>query len=116
MEKINITAKSKGKVVIGTVQGDLHDIGKSIVRIILIASGFSVEDLGVDFSPEKFLDVVEQSDEGILGLSDLLIIAIDSVKDVINLFREKNLRHKAKIVVGGSAFREEIANRLDIYA
>ena len=116
MEKSNITAQSKGKVVIGTVQGDVHDIGKNIVKTILIASGFSVEDLGVDVPPEKFLEAAEQPDVDILGLSALLTIAIDSVKDVINLLKEKNVRSKVKIIVGGSAFTEEIANKLDIDA
>lgn len=116
MDKDNITAQSKGKIVLGTVQGDVHDIGKNIVKTILIASGFSVEDLGVDVPPEKFLEAVKQPNVSILGLSALLTIAIDSVIDVINLIEKENLRSKVKIIVGGSAFTDDIANKLDIDA
>ena len=116
MDKDNITAQSKGKVVLGTVQGDVHDIGKNIVKTILIASGFSVEDLGVDVPPEKFLEAVKQPNVSILGLSALLTIAIDSVKDVIKLLEVENVRNKVKIIVGGSAFTDYIANKLDIDA
>ena len=116
MEKNNIIAQSKGKVVLGTVQGDVHDIGKNIVKTILIASGFSVEDLGVDVPPEKFLEAVKQPNVSILGLSALLTIAIDSVKDVIKLLEVENVRNKVKIIVGGSAFTDDIANKLDIDA
>ena len=116
MDKDNITAQSKGKVVLGTVQGDVHDIGKNIVKTILIASGFSVEDLGVDVPPEKFLEAVKQPNVSILGLSALLTIAIDSVKDVIKLLEVENVRNKVKIIVGGSAFTDDIANKLDIDA
>jgi len=116
MDKDNITAQSKGKIVLGTVQGDVHDIGKNIVKTILIASGFSVEDLGVDVPPERFLEAVKQPNVTILGLSALLTIAIDSVIDVINLIEKENLRSKVKIIVGGSAFTDDIANKLDIDA
>lgn len=116
MDKDNITAQSKGKIVLGTVQGDVHDIGKNIVKTILIASGFSVEDLGVDVPPERFLEAVKQPNVSILGLSALLTIAIDSVIDVINLIEKENLRSKVKIIVGGSAFTDDIANKLDIDA
>jgi len=116
MDKDNITAQSKGKIVLGTVQGDVHDIGKNIVKTILIASGFSVEDLGVDVPPERFLEAVKQPNVTILGLSALLTIAIDSVIDVIKLLEVENVRNKVKIIVGGSAFTDDIANKLDIDA
>jgi len=86
------------------------------VKPILIASGFSVEDLGVDVPPERFLEAVKQPNVTILGLSALLTIAIDSVIDVINLIEKENLRSKVKIIVGGSAFTDDIANKLDIDA
>jgi methylmalonyl-CoA mutase cobalamin-binding domain/chain len=116
LEKSDLILQSKGKIVIGTVQGDVHDIGKNIVKTILIASGFSVEDLGVDVQPEKFIEAVKQSDFKILGLSALLTIAIDSVKDIIKLLERENLRNKVRIIIGGSAFTEEIANKLGVDA
>jgi methylmalonyl-CoA mutase cobalamin-binding domain/chain len=116
LEKSDLILQSKGKIVIGTVQGDVHDIGKNIVKTILIASGFSVEDLGVDVQPEKFIEAVKQSDFKILGLSALLTIAIDSVKDIIKLLERENLRNKVRIIIGGSALTEEIANKLGVDA
>ncbi len=116
LEKSNVNLQSKGKIVIGTVQGDVHDIGKNIVKSILTASGFSVNDLGVDVQPEKFVEAVKNSDTKILGLSALLTIAIDSVKDIIKLLERENLRKKVRIIIGGSAFSEEIANKLGVDA
>jgi methylmalonyl-CoA mutase cobalamin-binding domain/chain len=116
LEKSNTTVQSKGKIVIGTVQGDVHDIGKNIVKTMLHATGFSVEDLGVDVPPEKFIDAVKQPDIKILGLSALLTIAIDSVKEIISLLEKENLRDKIKIIVGGSAFTEVVAEKLNVDA
>ncbi|MFW9942341.1 MAG: B12-binding domain-containing protein [Candidatus Thorarchaeota archaeon] len=116
LEKSKVNLQSKGKIVLGTVQGDVHDIGKNIVKTILTASGFSVEDLGVDVQPEKFVEAVKNSDIKILGLSALLTIAIDSVKDITALLEKENLRSKVKIIIGGSAFTEEIANKLEVDA
>jgi len=116
LEKRDLVLKSKGKVVIGTVQGDVHDIGKNIVKTILTASGFSVEDLGVDVKPEKFIEAVKQPEIKILALSALLTIAIDSVKDIIRLLDRENLRSKVRIIIGGSAFTKEIADKLGVDA
>jgi methylmalonyl-CoA mutase cobalamin-binding domain/chain len=116
LEKKDLILQSKGKIVIGTVQGDVHDIGKNIVKTLLIASGFSVEDLGVDVQPEKFIEAVKQPEIKILGLSALLTVAIDSVKDIIKLLERENLRSKVRVIVGGSAFTEEIANKLGVDA
>ncbi|MFW9882429.1 MAG: B12-binding domain-containing protein [Candidatus Thorarchaeota archaeon] len=116
LERSDLSPQSKGKIVIGTVQGDVHDIGKNIVKTILMASGFSVEDLGVDVHPEKFIEAVKQPEIKILGLSALLTIAIDSVKDILTLLEKENLRNKVRIIIGGSAFTEEIANKLGVDA
>ena len=116
LEKSDIVLQTKGKIVIGTVKGDIHDIGKNIVKTILIASGFSVEDLGVDVQPEKFIEAVKQSEIKILGLSALLTVAIDSVKDIIKLLERENLRSKVKVIVGGAAFTEKIASTLGVDA
>jgi len=116
LEKSGLILQSKGKIVIGTVQGDVHDIGKNIVKTILTASGFSVEDLGVDVKPEKFIEAVRQPEIKILALSALLTIAIDSVEDIIRLLERENLRKKVRIIIGGSAFTEEIAYKLGVDA
>ncbi|MHA2393184.1 MAG: cobalamin B12-binding domain-containing protein [Promethearchaeota archaeon] len=116
IDKNDLVLKSKGKIVIGTVQGDVHDIGKNIVKTILKASGFSVEDLGVDVQPEKFIEAVKQPEIKILGLSALLTIAIDSVQNIITLLERENLRNKVRIIIGGSAFTEDIANKLGVDA
>jgi methylmalonyl-CoA mutase cobalamin-binding domain/chain len=116
LEKSNVNLQTRGKIVLGTVQGDVHDIGKNIVKTILTASGFSVDDLGVDVQPEKFIEAVKNPDIKILGLSALLTIAIDSAKDIIALLERENLRDKVKILIGGSAFTEEIANKLGVDA
>ncbi|MFX1279329.1 MAG: B12-binding domain-containing protein [Promethearchaeota archaeon] len=116
LERNNLVPLSKGKIVLGTVQGDVHDIGKNIVKTILIASGFSVEDLGVDVPPEKFIEAVRDPEVKILGLSALLTIAIDSVKDLINLLDREKLRSKVRIIIGGSAFTKEIAEKLGVDA
>ena len=116
LEKSDLILQSKGKIVIGTVQGDVHDIGKNIVKTLLTASGFSVEDLGVDVKPEKFIEAVKQPEIKILALSALLTIAIDSVKDIIRLLERENLRRKVRVIIGGSAFTEEIAYKLGVDA
>lgn len=116
LEKKNVNPQIKGKIILGTVQGDVHDIGKNIVKTILTVSGFHVEDLGVDVPPEKFIDAIKQNEAKILALSALLTIAIDSVEEIIKLLRKEDLRDKVKIIVGGSAFSEEIVKNLDVDA
>lgn len=114
--KKNIDTQVKGKIVIGTVQGDVHDIGKNIVKTILTVSGFYIEDLGVDVPAEKFIEAIKQPKVKILGLSALLTVAVDSVKKIIELLEKQNLRSKIKIIVGGSAFNEDIAKSLGVDA
>jgi corrinoid protein of di/trimethylamine methyltransferase len=91
-----------GKVVIGTVQGDVHDIGKSIVSAMLKATGFEVKDLGVDVAPEKFIEAVKQHSPQILGMSALLTTSMLEQRKVVEDLREAGLRDKVKIIVGGA--------------
>jgi len=116
LEKSGTSIQSKGKIIIGTVQGDVHDIGKNIVKTILMASGFTVEDLGVDVPPERFIEAVKQPGVSILGLSALLTVAIDSVIDLIKVLEKEKLRSKIKVIVGGSAFNEDIVKNLNVDA
>ena len=98
---------SSGKVVIGTVEGDLHDIGKNLVAMMLEVSGFEVIDLGVDQSPEAFLEACENEKPDIVGLSALLTTTMDAMKDICQAVKEKH--HHVKVVVGGAPITEEFA-------
>jgi methylmalonyl-CoA mutase cobalamin-binding domain/chain len=106
------TEKPVGKVVIGTVRGDLHDIGKNIVIALLSSAGFSVVDLGVDVSCEKFMEAIEKERPDILAMSCLLTVGMDEMKKVIEELRRVGLRGNVKVMVGGrpitSQFAEEI--------
>lgn len=112
LEKKNLKTQAKGIIVIGTVQGDIHDIGKTIVATLLVSSGFYVEDLGVDVPPEKFVEAVEKINADVLAMSALLTVALDSAKETIQLLEKNNLRNKVKIIVGGAAFNEDIAKKI----
>ncbi|MFX0140851.1 MAG: B12-binding domain-containing protein [Candidatus Hodarchaeota archaeon] len=116
LEKEDIKTQAKGKIVFGTVKGDIHDIGKNIVITILRASGFYVEDLGVDVPAEKFIESIKKINPDILALSALLTMAIESVKEITNLLEKENLRDRVSIIVGGSAFTQDIANKLEVDA
>ncbi len=103
---------SAGKVVMGTVQGDLHDIGKNLVSIMLKGAGFDVIDLGNDVPPEKFIDTAVDEAAQVIGLSALLTTTMPAMSRVVGLARERGIYGKVRIVVGGaslsSAFAEEI--------
>ncbi len=99
---------SKGTVVIGTVHGDLHDIGKNIVSFMLEISGFTVIDLGVDVRPETFIDAIRDHNPEIVGLSGFLTLAFDSMKETIDAFSEAGLRDKFRIMIGGGQMDERV--------
>lgn len=103
-------AESRGKVVIGSVEGDVHDIGKNIVIALLEAEGFEVVDLGVDQPPQAFVDAIKQYNPQIVGLSGLLTEAIESMKRTIDAIKEAGLRDRVKIIVGGGRTSEEVKN------
>lgn len=101
-------AKKLGKVVIGTVAGDIHDIGKNIVVFMLEVNGFEVYDLGVDVPPEKFVEKVKETGAPILGLSGFLTLAFDSMKRTIEALKEAGLRDKVKVMIGGGQVTDEV--------
>jgi methylmalonyl-CoA mutase cobalamin-binding domain/chain len=103
--KTSVTA-NLGKIVIGTVEGDVHDIGKNIVTALLEAEGFEVIDLGVDVPPERFVEALKEYEPDIVGMSGLLTIAIESSKKTIDAITEAGLRDKVKIIVGGGRVDE----------
>lgn len=102
MEKAKIKTKSKGKVVIGTVEGDIHDIGKSLVASMLSANGFEVIDLGADVKLDKFIESAQKEKADIICLSALLTTTMLGQKRVIDMLKEKNLAGKYKVLVGGA--------------
>jgi 5-methyltetrahydrofolate--homocysteine methyltransferase len=105
-------AASKGKVLIGTVKGDLHEIGKKLVMMMMESAGLEVEDLGIDISAEKFAEAVKEKKPDVLGMSALLTTTMLAMKDTIETLKEAGLRDKVKILVGGAPvtldFAEEI--------
>jgi 5-methyltetrahydrofolate--homocysteine methyltransferase len=107
-----------GKVVIGTVQGDLHDIGKHLVGMMLEGAGFEVIDLGTDVPPDKFVAAVKQHQPQLVGLSALLTTTMPKMKATIEALQEAGLRHSVKVMVGGAPVTEKYAGDIgaDIYA
>ena len=102
---------SSGKVAVGTVKGDLHDIGKNLVVMMLEGAGYEVVDLGADVNPEKFMEVVRDGVD-VVGLSALLTTTMDNMKDVIEAIDDMGMRDKVKIVIGGAPVTEEFANEI----
>jgi 5-methyltetrahydrofolate--homocysteine methyltransferase len=99
------------KVVIGTVQGDLHDIGKNLVGIMLQGAGFQVIDLGNDVTPEKFVDTAIAENAPVIGLSALLTTTMPAMKKVIDLIRERNIQN-IKVIIGGAPVSEDYAKQI----
>lgn len=102
------TQKKLGRVVIGTVRGDIHDIGKDIVVFMLDVNGFEVKDLGVDVPASKFVDAVKEFQPQVVGLSGFLTLAFDSMKETVEAIQAAGLRDKVKIMIGGGQVNEDI--------
>jgi len=109
-------AKAVGKIVIGTIQGDLHDIGKDIVSTLLFSAGFEVHDLGIDVPPAKFAEKAKETDANVVGVSALLSVTVPTVSEVAEALSQKGLRSKVKIIAGGAAMRPDYATKLGIDA
>jgi 5-methyltetrahydrofolate--homocysteine methyltransferase len=105
-----------GKVVIGTVQGDLHDIGKNLVSIMLKGAGFDLIDLGKDVSPEKFIDAAIENEADIIGMSALLTTTMPVMKKVVDLAKERAIYGKVKFIVGGAPLSDDYAKEIDANA
>ena len=108
---------AKGKVAIGTVKGDLHDIGKNLVKMMMEGKGLEVIDCGVDVSAEKFLEVYKQEGVNIIACSALLTTTMNGIKDVVDLFEKEGLRDKVTIMCGGAPVTEAFCKNVgaDIY-
>ncbi|MEM2195313.1 MAG: corrinoid protein [Candidatus Methanomethylicia archaeon] len=106
------TSTMLGRIVIGTVKGDIHDIGKNIVRSLLQANGFEVIDLGVDVDSEKFIEAIKNYKPNILAMSALLTTTINEMHKVIKKIEENGLRKNIKIIIGGAPTSEEYAKKI----
>lgn len=102
------TGGSAGKVVIGTVKGDIHDIGKNIVVNLLRGSGFEVIDLGVDIPAQRFVDAIRETGAKVLGLSALLNFTYPEMKNIVEAIAEAGLREKVTIIIGGAPCNEQV--------
>ena len=111
-------AEPAGRVVIGTVKGDLHDIGKNLVAIMLKGAGFEIVDLGNDVPAAKFVDAAEQEGATVIGLSALLTTTMPVMKQVVEIVRERQLSDKVKVVIGGAPVSQDYADQIgaDAYA
>lgn len=105
-------AQPAGRVVIGAVKGDLHDIGKNIVASMLEGGGFQVTDLGTDVPPEKFVDVVRESRPDLVCLSSLLTVTMPAMKTTIDALASAGLRENAKVIVGGAPVTQRFAEEI----
>ena len=105
-------AASAGRVAIGTVKGDMHDIGKNLVVALLQGGGFEVIDLGADVSPEKFVNAVKERGAKIVALSALLTVTMGSMKNTIQALKDAGLREGVKVMVGGAPVTEQFAREI----
>jgi len=104
--------KPLGRVIIGTVKGDLHDIGKNIVSMMLKGACFAVDDFGIDVSPEKFIEAVKGGRADILAMSSLLTTSMEKMRETINALKDSGLRDKVKVIVGGAPVTQEFADSI----
>lgn len=104
--------KSPGKIVLGTVKGDLHDIGKNLVAIMLQGAGFDVIDLGVDVSKETFLKAIVDHKPDLVGMSSLLTTTMPQMPEIIEAIKQADLREQVKIMVGGAPLNEKYAQAI----
>jgi len=105
-------AQSKGRIVIGTVKGDLHDIGKNLVAALLEGGGFEVIDLGVNVPPEKFAATVREKDAQVVALSALLTTTMLSMKTTIDAIKDAGMRDRVKVLVGGAPVTKKFADEI----
>ena len=102
----------KGRVAIGTVKGDLHDIGKNLVAMMLESAGYEIIDLGVDVAPEQFLKTAQNDRVDVIALSALLTTTMPSMKETIETFITAGVRHQVKVIVGGAPVTQDFASQI----
>jgi len=102
----------KYKIVLGVIEGDTHDIGKNLVKIMLESSGFEVVDLGRDIPPAKFVEKAVETNADIIGLSTLMTTTMDGMRAVVDILKEKNLKEKFKVIIGGGPISPGFAKKI----
>ena len=113
LKEVQASEKKKGKVLLGTVAGDIHDIGKDVVKFMLDAHGFEVLDLGVDVPANQFVEKVKEFKPQILALSGFLTLSFDSMKETIEKLKDAGLRESLKIMIGGGTVDDSIVEYVD---
>jgi len=108
VEKSGGAAKKLGRVLVGTVHGDLHDIGKNIVTFMLDINGFEVKDIGIDVPAARFVEAIREFKPSVVGLSGFLTLAFDSMKETVQAIEAAGLRHELKIMIGGGQVDEAV--------
>ncbi|MBW2117507.1 MAG: cobalamin-dependent protein [Deltaproteobacteria bacterium] len=106
--KGKVTSEKRGRVLMGTVEGDIHDIGKDIVSFLLDVNAFEVRDIGIDVPPGKFVEEIKEFQPQVVGMSGLLTLAYDSMKNTVQAIEEAGLRDSVKIMIGGGQMNEEV--------
>ncbi len=104
--------KRRHTVIIGVVEGDTHDIGKNLVKIMLEAAGFDIVDLGRDIPPQRFVDEAVQTNASVIAMSTLMTTTMDGMAEVIRLLGRANIRHRVKVIVGGGPISQAFADRI----
>lgn len=104
--------KSAGKILLGTVKGDLHDIGKNLVGMLIESAGLEVINMGVDISAEDFVDAVIEHEPDIVALSALLTTTMPAMQDIIEILEDEDLRDKVKVIIGGAPVSQEYADTI----
>lgn len=103
---------SVGKILLGTVKGDLHDIGKNLVGMMLESGGFTVVNLGIDIAPEQFVKSIKEHGPDIIAMSALLTTTMLHMKDTIELIKEEGLKEKVKVIIGGAPISQDFADEI----
>lgn len=109
---VQAKVQSAGKVILGTVRGDLHDIGKNLVCIMLQAAGFEITDLGTDVSAEKFIAAIRTNNPQVVGMSSLLTTTMPAMQATMDALATAGLRTKVKVIIGGAPVTEEYARKI----
>lgn len=109
---VDADVKPAGKVVMGTVKGDLHDIGKNLVCMMLEGGGFEIIDLGADVAPEKFIAAIQEHQPDLIGMSALLTTTMPNMKTTIQAIEEAGIRNRVKILVGGAPLTQDYADQI----
>ncbi|NLZ93160.1 MAG: cobalamin-binding protein [Firmicutes bacterium] len=107
-----VSSAKVGKIVLGTVAGDLHDIGKNIFRSMAEAAGFEVFDIGIDQPASAFIDKIKEVNPEIVGMSGVLTLALEAMKDTVDAFKEAGIRDNVKVIIGGNPVTKEACEQI----